>query len=95
MALEREEPGVGALLIRALAGLGLLAALLNAALAFRDAWGVKVRVDGSQHALSCARDHNERLRRHIQALRSSPQAVESALRMRRRLRPGEEVLPPR
>ena len=82
-------------ILRILGVAALLAAMVNVGLAFRSAWVVKERVDQAEQDLARARERNERLRRQIHALQTSPQAAATTLRIWNESKPGEEVIPPR
>lgn len=83
------------IVLRALGLCALLAALGNVSLAFHDAWAIKEKVDQVEQDLARARDRNERTRRQIQSLQTSPRTVEQVQRLHSQLKPGEEIVPTR
>ena len=82
-------------LLHALGVLALVAALLNVALAFRDARDVKLRVDATANLLERLQKLNDQRRRQIRALEQDPLAIRRELELRLGGQPGEEVVRPR
>jgi hypothetical protein len=85
---------LGTLLVRVLGFCAALAAFVNVTLAFHEAWTLKQRVDQAEEELARVKEHNLRTQKQIDALQTSPAAVETVIRMQNQLKPGEEIVRP-